>query len=123
MCAGRLSNPTHCSPFFILINYKGEGVKKREGRYLLADLLLGMPGALDYLPEFDELLLGDLAVIVEVDGVEELVGGDLPEADLRPVFLRLAPVDRLVPVLVEDLEHVLHQVLQVLRQLLQHRQY
>ena len=82
-----------------------------------------MPGALDYLPEFDELLLGDLAVIVEVDGVEELVGGDLPEADLRPVFLRLAPVDRLVPVLVEDLEHVLHQVLQVLRELLHHRQY
>ena len=82
-----------------------------------------MPGALDYLPEFDELLLGDLAVIVEVDGVEELVGGDLPESDLRPVFLRLAPVDRLVPVLVEDLEHVLHQVLQVLRELLHHRQY
>ena len=82
-----------------------------------------MPGALDYLPEFEELLLGDLAVIVEVDGVEELVGGDLPEADLRPVFLRLAPVDRLVPVLVEDLEHVLHQVLQVLRELLHHRQY
>ena len=82
-----------------------------------------MPGPLDYLPEFEELLLGDLAVIVEVDGVEELVGGDLPEAHLRPVFLRLAPVDRLVPVLVEDLEHVLHQVLQVLRELLHHRQY
>lgn len=80
-----------------------------------------MSGAFDYLPEFDELLLGDLAVIVEVDGVEELVGGDLPEADLGPVFLRLAPVDRLVPVLVEDLEHVLDQVLQVLRQLLHHR--
>lgn len=79
-----------------------------------------MSGAFDYLPEFDELLLGDLAVIVEVDGVEELVGGDLPEADLGPVFLRLAPVDRLVPVLVEDLEHVLHQFLQVLRQLLHH---
>ena len=73
-----------------------------------------MSGALDYLPEFDELLLGDLAVIVEVDGVEELVGGDLPEADLRPVFLRLAPVDRLIAVLVEDLEHVLDQVLKVL---------
>ena len=80
-----------------------------------------MSGALDYLPEFDELLLSDLAVIVEVDGVEELVGGDLPEADLRPVFLRLAPVDRLVPVLVKDLEHVLDQVLKVLRQLLHHR--
>ena len=73
-----------------------------------------MSGALDYLPEFDELLLGDLAVIVEVDGVEELVGGDLPEADLGPVFLRLAPVDRLIAVLVEDLEHVLDQVLKVL---------
>ena len=80
-----------------------------------------MSGALDYLPEFDELLLGDLAVIVEVDGVEELVGGDLPEADLGPVFLRLAPVDRLIAVLVEDLEHILDQVLKVLRQLLHHR--
>ena len=80
-----------------------------------------MSGALDYLPEFDELLLGDLAVIVEVDGVEELVGGDLPEADLGPVFLRLAPVDRLIAVLVEDLEHVLDQVLEVLRQFLHHR--
>lgn len=80
-----------------------------------------MSGAFDYLPEFDELLLGDLAVIVEVDGVEELVGGDLPEADLGPVFLRLAPVYRLIAILVEDLEHVLDQVLQVLRQLLHHR--
>jgi hypothetical protein len=30
------------------------------------------------------------------------------------VFLRLAPVDRLIAVLVEDLEHVLDQVLKVL---------
>ena len=83
--------------------------------YLLADLLLGMSGPLDYLPEFNELSLGDLPVIIEVDRVEELVGRDLPEAHLRPVLLRLAPIDRLVPVLVEDLEHVLDQVLQALR--------
>jgi hypothetical protein len=31
------------------------------------------------------------------------------------VLLRLAPVDRLVPVLVEDLEDVLNQLLQVVR--------
>jgi hypothetical protein len=31
------------------------------------------------------------------------------------VLLRLAPIDRLVPVLVEDLEHVLDQILQALR--------
>ena len=76
--------------------------------YLFPDLLLSMPGALDYLPELDELVLGDLPVVVEVDRVEELVGGDLPEAHLRPVLCRLAPVDRLVAVLVENLEHVLH---------------
>ena len=81
-----------------------------------------MSGPLDYLPELDELSLGDLPVIIEVDRVEELVGRDLPEAHLRPVLLRLAPIDRLVPVLVEDLEHVLDQLLQVVRQLLYHRQ-
>ena len=83
--------------------------------YLLADLLLGMSGPLDYLPEFNELSLGDLPVIIEVDRVEELVGRDFPEAHLRPVLLRLTPVDRLVPVLVEDLEDVLNQLLQVVR--------
>jgi hypothetical protein len=31
------------------------------------------------------------------------------------VLLRLTPVDRLVPVLVEDLEDVLNQLLQVVR--------
>ncbi len=83
--------------------------------YLLADLLLGMSGPLDYLPEFDELVLGDLPVIIEVDSVEELIGRDLAEAHLRPVLLRLTPVDRLVAVLVEDFEDVLNQLSQVVR--------
>jgi hypothetical protein len=74
-----------------------------------------MSGPLDYLPEFNELSLSDLPVIIEVDRVEELVGRDLPKAHLRPVLLRLAPIDRLVPVLVEDLEDVLNQLLQVVR--------
>ena len=83
--------------------------------YLLADLLLGMTGPFDYLPEFDELVLGDLPVIIEVDSVEELVGRDLSEAHLRPVLLRLAPIDRLVPVLVKDLKDVYNQLSQVVR--------
>ena len=77
-----------------------------------------MPGALNNLPEFDELVLGDLAIMIKVDSIEELVGRYLPKADLRPVLLRLAPVDRLVTVLVENLENVLYQLPQVMCQIL-----
>ena len=83
--------------------------------YLLTDLLLGVSGPLDYLPEFDEFLLGNLPVIIEVDSVEELVSRDLAEAHLRPVLLCLAPIDRLIPILVEDLEDILNQLFQVMR--------
>ena len=81
--------------------------------YLFADLLLGMSGAFDYLPEFDELVLGNLTIMVEVDSIEELVRRDLPESDLSPVLLCLAPVYRLVSVLVEYLKNVLNQLSKV----------
>ena len=74
---------------------------------LLVDLLLGVTGALDDLPEGDEFVDTDHAVVVDVDGVEELTGRDLAKRVL-PVVQRLLLVDVVALVHVEDSKHFVH---------------
>jgi len=67
------------------------------------DLLLGVTGRLDNLPEGLELLKTDLAVVVDVDGVEELLGRDSAEGAL-PVGDSLGLVNGVAAINVEDSE-------------------
>ena len=67
------------------------------------DLLLGVTGRLDNLPEGLELLKTDLTVVVDVDSVEELLGRDSAEGAL-PVSDGLSLVDSVTAVDVKDAE-------------------
>ena len=68
---------------------------------LLHDLLFAVSGGLDDLPESLELLKTDLAVVVDVDGVEELLGRDSAEGAL-PVGDSLGLVNGVAAINVED---------------------
>ena len=67
-----------------------------------------MAGALNYLPELDELLFGDLSIVVEVHGVKEFIGRNFAKSNLRPVFSRLSPIDSFITILVKYFENVLN---------------
>jgi hypothetical protein len=51
-------------------------------------LFLRVACALDDLPEVEELVVLDLAVVVVVNGIEELLGRDFSKI-LRPMLYRL----------------------------------
>ena len=79
-------------------------MKWYNGVYLFLNVLLCVAGAFDNLPEFNELLVLNLPVGVEIDCIEKLIGRDLAKAYFGPVLLSFIAVDGFVAVFVEDLE-------------------
>ena len=74
---------------------------------LLEDFLFSVAGAFNDLPEGDELVEADLAVVVDVDGVKELASGDLSKRVL-PVVQGLFLIDGVARVNVEDSKDLVH---------------
>ena len=86
--------------------------------YLLPYFVLGVARPLDYHPELYELFLRDFSIIIKIDSIKELICGYLAKSHLRPMFLRLGPINRLAAVLIKDLENFPNQLCQVMGQLL-----
>ena len=76
--------------------------------YFFPDFFFSVAGALDYLPELNELIERYFAIAIEVDRVKEFISWDLAESHLRPVTLCLRPIYRLVSILVKYLENTSH---------------
>ena len=79
---------------------------------LLADFWLIVAAALNDLPEAEELLKFNLAVLIYVDLVEKLLGRNFAEASL-PVVERLIHVDRVALVRIKQPENFLDLLLQL----------
>ena len=84
---------------------------------LFVDFLLGVAGSLDDLPEIYELFQRDLAVVVDVDGVEEFAGGDFAESAL-PVVESLGLVNCVAAVNVKDAKHLVDVLQSLWRKIL-----
>ena len=83
---------------------------------LLHYLLLRVPSLLDGEPELLELFLRDGTIVVHINLVEELFRGDFSECAL-PVVHSLVLVDCVTAVDVENVEHFIHLLHTLRRQL------
>ena len=121
-CAGKLSKPTHYSPFFILINYKEKSVICRIlsiyymnlGAYLFHNLFFSMAWAFYDFPELNEFVEFNLTISIKVDCIEKFVRWEFSEIYFFPVFLCLCSVNRLIAIFIKDLKNILHYLFKLL---------
>jgi len=66
-----------------------------------------MVGALHDFPKFYELHLGDFSIIIDIDLIKELLGGELAELSF-PMLYGLLLVDTLAAINIKYLERLSH---------------
>ena len=81
-----------------------------------------MSSSLDDLPEINELIVLDLAIVVIVNSVEELLCRNFTKEKLRPMLHCFILIDCFWTVFVKYPEHFIHNCNQLWWQFLQHSQ-